>query len=174
MCCSRLRSTVCYCHPYIFNADEGCISYLEKCMCIQGGRECCNSMLSFLMPPRAFWKWEAIKLHGDLANHVFQNKAFPSDIVLSQFTNADYFVSAHCPNRANWHVFAIEEGQSLKWKLRICPKYFSGSEKGWMVYLLLVLQDFALEQNIFFIPWLFLSDTFYHRLCSHIISSSDF
>lgn len=122
----------------------------------QRGPEYCKNMFSSLMPPRAFWKWEAIKLHGDLANHVFQNKAFPSDIALSQFTNADYFVSAHCPNRANWHVFAIGEGQILKRRFRICPKYFSGSERGWMAYLFLVLQDFALEQNIFFHSMTFL------------------
>lgn len=53
-------------------------------------------------------------------------------------------------------MFLPLEKDSLKRKFRICPKYFSRSEKGWMVYLLLVLQDFTLEQNIFFYSLTFL------------------
>lgn len=125
------------------------------------------------MPPRAFWKLGLVRLHGDLANYVSQNKAFASEIVLSQVTSADYFASARCPNKANWRFYYPRRTKVAK-KSQNLPKDFSGSEKGWTVCLLLVLQDFELEQNLFLIPWLFLSDTFYHRLCSHTISAPDF
>lgn len=125
------------------------------------------------MSLRAFWKLELFRLHETLANHVSHNRAFASEIVLSQITSADYFAPACCPNRAEWHVFAIREGQRLQ--RREFPQNFSGSEKRWRVCLLLVLLvGFWVEQNIFFCSMTFLVRDIFHRLCSHTFSAPDF